>query len=363
MKIEGAQFGQLQGGANDAADAAPQQGAWRGETVTVERSIASQLADAAEELTFSQSEKEEEKEVSERKMQAPRLAELMQVQQIMDYLSLLGGEHNQEKLKELVARLSNGARPGEAVGEAFAEPAKQFLALNYALRHFEEQGGPEELLASLRQQLEELNEDHYQAIWADLNTAGAAQAFGGGNEAQADSFRECYRETVLGREALGETFNSVLQRFGKDDLSRSIGMLIRAAGDDLSARGPSTAPAELQSILEDLYQLKVLVTVLEGCNEVADRLARDFGKSGLRAEDMMSKLVGLTGERWITSDRVSAVARDMGVYGVEERIAFLKGTRDILRDMPLKIFAEPETRDKLLGAAQEALDLAIEEEE
>lgn len=366
MKIEGAQFGQLGLQAGDQpAHAEGRQGSWRGETLTVQKSAASLLADAAEEMTFAQAEKEEEKDVSERKVHAPRGMEIPQIQEIMNYLELLGDENDQEKLQELLAKLK-GAGGGDAAGIArgsFGDPSRQFLALGFATRHFEAEGGDPELAAGLREVLEEFHEDNAQAIWAGLNTAGAARDFADGDAGRADSFRECYRETVLGREGLAETFGSVLQRFGGDDMPRTVAFLIRAAGDDLSARGPSTPPAELKSIMEDLYQLEVLATVLESCHEMAGGLARDFGVHGLSGETLATRLVGLTGERWVPADRFSRLADDMGVTDVEARISFLQRSRLILRELPLKVFADPETRDKLLGAAQEALDLAIENEE
>lgn len=366
MKIEGAQFGQigLQGG-DQPSHAEGRQGSWRGETLTVQKSAASLLADAAEEMTFAQAEREEEKDVTERKVRAPRGLDIPQIQEIMDYLELLGDGNDQEKLQELVSKLkdSGGRDAAGSARDAFGDPSRQFLALGYAVRHFQGEGADPELATGLAQALEEFHEDNAQAIWAGLNTAEAARDFAGGDADRADGFRECYRETVLGREALADTFNAVLQRFGGDDMPRTIGFLIRAAGDDLSARGPSTPAAELKAIMEDLYQLEVLATVLESCHEAAAGLARDFGVRGIPGETLATRLVGLTGERWVPADRFARLADDMGATDVEARISFLQRSRLILREMPLKVFADPETRDKLLGAAQEALDLAIENEE
>lgn len=365
MRIDGVQHGQvsLQGDVGgQSVDA--QRGSLRGETVTVEKSATSMLADAAEELTFAQAEREEEKDISERKVHVPRGLEILQIQEIMNYLRALGDGDNQHKLEKLVASLkgSGGAAAGQMIREAFGDVSQQFLALNYLVGHFEGKGGDPELAAALREELEALHEEHYQAIWAGLNTVKAVDAFADGDPGCAQELRECYRETVLGREALADTFNSLLQRFGSSDLKRSIDFLVRAVGDDLSARGPSTPPSELRSILEDLYQLRTLATVLEGCNEIVAALDKDFGIRGLPVDDLMKRIVSLTGERWITSDRFTGLARDMGVTDTEARINFLKRVKDVVKDIPLKVFPDIDTRDKLVSTAQEALDLAIEEE-
>lgn len=366
MRLEGLHNAQVGAQNEDGLSATPQQtGSWRGESLSVQKTAATLLADAAEELTFAQAEREEEKDISERRMDAPGAANIPQIQEIMEYLEQMGDENDQAKLEQLSAKLraSGGAGAGQAVADAFGDVSKQFLALSYLVRHFEGGGGEGDALDEIRAALEELHEDRGPEIRAGLNSAARAREYADGDANRAESLRECYRETVLGRESLGETFNSVLERFGSKNVRRSIEFLVRAAGDDLGSRGPSTDPAELKSILEDLYQLEVLATVLDGCNEMSAAMERDFSVFTVEPEALMKRLIGLTGERWITSDRVAGLGRDMGVYDVEANVGFLSRLRGILREMPLKVFTDPESRDRLLSAAQEALDLAIEEED
>lgn len=364
MRVDGLHNPQMGAQGDDRLNTATQQqGAWRGETVAVEKSAASLLADAAEEMTFAQAEREEEKDVSERRVRGAGLMNIPQIQEIMDYLALLGDQSDQAKLEELTSKLasSGGMGAGQAVKDAFDDVSKQFLALGYALHQFE-QNGDTDAAALVRDAMEDLHEDHGPQIRAGLNSAGAAHEFAGGNAGQAESFRESYRETVLGREALGETFTSLLQRFGVDDVGRSIHFLVRAAGDDLSARGPSTSPVELQSIMDDLYQLEVLATVLDNCHDLKQAMERDFDIHSVKVDVLMNKLVGLTGERWVTSDKITGLTRDMGVTDVEANISFLTRIKGLMREVPVKTFADPESRDKVLGAVQEALDMAIEDE-
>lgn len=342
-----------------------QQGSWRGETVSVQKSAASLLADAAEEMTFAQAEREEEKEISERRVHTPGVTNIPQIQEIQEYLEQMGEESDQAKLEELASKLAGAGGQGarELAAGAFGDVSKQFLALGHALRHFEGEGGDPEVAERLREAIEDLHEDRGPEIRAGLNTVAAAKAFAESDPGKGDSFRECYRETVLGRESLGATFTSILQRFGAKDVGRSIQFLTRAAGDDLSARGPSTSPAELKSLIEDLYHLEVLATALDACHEIDHTMRRDFGVTSVKVDTLMSKLVGLTGERWISGDRVAGLSRDMGISNAEANISFLTRVKSTLREFPLKVFNDPESRDKVLSAAQEALDQAIEEEE
>lgn len=364
MRVDGGQFSQMGSQIDGGAGGASQQGVWRGESLSVISAASSPLADAAEELTFAQAEREEEKDVSERRVRPAGPAQVPQIQEIMAYLELLGDEDHQAKLDELASKLraSGGAGGGQAAREAFGDVSQQFLALGYLLRRFEDEGEAA-AAAKLRDDIEALVDDHGPAIRAGINTATVTNIFADGEASQAASFRECYRETVLGHEALGETFNAILERFGADDTRRSISFLIRAAGEDLAARGPSTPAAELRSIINDLYQLEVLATVLDGCHDLKAAMERDFAVMGIAIDRLMKSLVGLAGERWISADRFAGLTRDMQVSEVPAKISFLTRTKGILRDMPPAIFAEPESRDKLLQAVQEALDLAIEDED
>ncbi|MOA48650.1 TyeA [compost metagenome] len=47
---------------------------------------------------------------------------------------------------------------------------------------------------------------------------------------------------------------------------------------------------------------------------------------------------------------------------VEGRIAFLSGVRAVLKDLPISVYADSDTRQSVLNAAQLALDAAIDEE-
>lgn len=355
--------GQQVGQSNrDAAQAGvQQQGTWRGEVVRVETSESSLLADAAEELTFAQSESADEKRLSERKIESGRRVDLLVIEDITTYLDAMKDQSGPEELAGLAKMMQErGGGAAELVRQSFSDVSQQYLALSYLARHFE--GSDPALYEEALDALEELVEDHGPAIRAGLNTVDAAAGFGEGDAAKIASFRESYRETVLGRPSLHETFTSVLERFGADDLPRALHFLVKAVGDDLTARGPSLRGDELRSVLEDVYQLEVLATVLDGCRDLAASMEKNFGVASLSVKDLMSKLVGLTAERWITSSSITGMAQNFGVNATEAKIAFLTQVKTMAREFPLKIFPEIETRDKLLTAIQDALDQAIEEE-
>jgi type III secretion protein W len=75
------------------------------------------------------------------------------------------------------------------------------------------------------------------------------------------------------------------------------------------------------------------------------------------------EVISLTGERWVTAARFTSLANDLQVTGIPARIAFFTGLKVMLRDLPPKVFSDPDTRDALMKAIQGALDEAIESEE
>ena len=75
------------------------------------------------------------------------------------------------------------------------------------------------------------------------------------------------------------------------------------------------------------------------------------------------EVIRLTGERWVTSSRLTSLAGELGVHAIPARIAFFTGLKAMIRDLPPKVFADAEAREALMRAVQGALDEAIDREE
>lgn len=78
---------------------------------------------------------------------------------------------------------------------------------------------------------------------------------------------------------------------------------------------------------------------------------------------LMKDLINLTGEKWVSAQRFSAMADRWELNDAQARITFLTGVKGLLRDMPEKVFPDLDQRQSIISAAQEALDAAIELEE
>ncbi len=319
------------------------------------------LTDAAEELSLHMAEKTEEKTHAERKVKAERPMQVMDTAEIEELLDETHDVEAQAKLDQLGRALLSGASPRQAAADAFQDISQQYLGLQYALKKGESEGAPAEVLEALRDALADMEMESGPEIRAGINTLRAAGGFAGDLAGVAD-FQRTYRDVVLGEVGLAKTLNLAIERFGDKDVGRGLKQLIQALGMDLAAAQPSTEPARLQSLVQDLYQLEVAVTVLEGCNELAAS-QRARGSSGIDGTKLMRDLVSVTGERWVSASRFTGIADSNQVRDLDARIPFLTQIKLMLKDLPVQIFPDADTRQSILSASQEALDQAIDQEE
>lgn len=82
-----------------------------------------------------------------------------------------------------------------------------------------------------------------------------------------------------------------------------------------------------------------------------------------QAFELMKELVAITGEKWVSASRFTAIVDRFGIRSTQNRILFLTGVKTLMRDIPVQVFPDMDARQAILHAAQEALDRAIEQED
>lgn len=359
-----AAFERPRGRTGDGAKMLGQMGAEQLE-VEIEASL---LADAAEEISLHHSERAESKHVAERKKELARPRSLMSSQEIESYIDdAEDGEEGEgsSKLVVLVQRVMSGqGDPGVHARQVFLRPTSQYLGLQYTLQHGEREGASEQTLEALREALDDLEMEHGPRIRADINIIAVA-AEGKPGASAVEEFQSTYVDLVLGDSSLTGTLKLVLNQYGETGLAQGMERLQRALGRDLAAARPSADPTRLQSLVQDLYHLGVASTVLEGCRDLLALMQSRHGnpmKAGAPVE-LMSNLVDLSSETWVSSTRFTQLAEKSGAQQEGAQINFLTGIKVLMRDMPPQIFVDRDQRDGVLKAAQEALDIAIDREE
>jgi type III secretion protein W len=340
-------------------------GTLAGEQVRV-KDASSMLADGAEEISLHHSDKVESKKISERKLESQGLRELMKIDEIRQYLDAAGQGGDPKRLAELAKRMQSGEQnPRELARQQSREPADQYVLLQHALQDAIENKLAPEVIERLEDALADLELEAGPQIRAGLNSLGTLSELAR-NPGELEALRSTYRDVVLGDGSLAQTLKLALERLGGTtgaEFQRGLQGLVKALGADLSSARPSTEPNRLQALVQDLYQLEVCATVLDACHELSAKLQEKHGAAPLPAVELMKELVAVTGERWVGGSRFTDLAGRFNLHDTGAQIAFLTSTKAMMRDLPVKVFPDPESRQTVLDATQSALDDAIEKEE
>lgn len=337
-------------------------GQFAGQQVQVDNGD-SMLSDAATEISLHHGEQLESKHAAERRKAGWRALEALSAEAIQAYMQQALVCAGADELAQLAQRLLSGqGDPARLARQAYGEASSQFMALHYALQQGERDGAAKEVLTDLRESLQDLEMLHGPAIRADINTLGtAAQA--GATRRDIARFQADYRDVVLGEASLAGTLKLALERFGEQDFSVGLQRLIQALGQDIAATQPSCAPARLQTLSSDLFQLGIVASVLDGCKSLQSMLMRKYALAGMPPAELMRGLLDLSAEKWPSAQRFTSLSERCGARAAEPQVHFLTGIKGLLRDMPPCVFVSPDQRESVFKAAQDALDAAIDREE
>lgn len=358
-----------------SADAQAQSGVWQGRPISVAASDEDILSDAAEEISFARAEHVEARKLEDRKIEESPEFDLPPIEAILAYLNATGDAYAEERLKQFVDALKRNAQrsdinqhrtnsPRNEARRRFDGPTEQYLALSYAVTALSSSGSDHALLDQVRDALQDLHEEEGRGIHANLNTVDVAAQFGEGDPARFKDFQATYRDAVLDGETLNGMLEHVLNRFGARDYQRTIQHMIRALGSDLSAiQGPSVERTRLHAVLQDMYQMEVLSTLLEGCQRLVDRMSTRHALAGAGGGELLRDLVSASADRWSNAARFMAIADKHDIKDIAPRITFLSGLKILAADIPVKVFPDVDARSNVLDAVQEAVDIAVDQED
>jgi len=350
-------------------------GLFEGQPV-VQLDHASVLADAADELTQQFSTKVEEKTLRERRLGTPGKSPALTRAQIQALLQALhnGGQNDDQRHEDLLALgrriLRNPQHARQEVARQGGQASEQYLTLLELAELLQDgslgddAGG--RALDAVMDAAAELDTERGDAIWADINTVQAAQAHAAQtlDPTDAQTFRQTYRDTVLGATDLNSTLKLVLESHKERkgaSFTQVMGDMVNALGMDLAAARPSRDPVRLQSLVSDLYQLGVVAAVIDTCDALGQELQTQFGTPALTASALTADLAGLSSERWVDASRFESMARQHRCDAPAScKVAFLAGIRNALKALPLQIFSSTDSRQSILDASQLALDRAID---
>ncbi len=250
------------------------------------------------------------------------------------------------------------------VAKFFEDVSDQYRALMLAENILEKGTESEDLLEHVKQAKDKLMNDSGPAVRAGLNIAKEAINASKEGLGEFQELRDFYRDIILGQTNISGAFKAIRKEYGEGNLDKAIAYLIKAAGNDLAAQGPSLEPSQLKAIIDNMYQVETLSGVDQRLTELLRRIVTNFDVALKGDSEMiMDKLLDLASAYRIKSQEFLQLAEKLGLKALLEQIYFLTGLNEQVRLLPLKIYESPDNRTKLLEASQEALDEVIYEEE
>lgn len=332
-------------------------GTFQGERVSVVSDPSSLLADAAEELTFSQSE-EVERSLSERKENKDKLQ-----RQYMLYVKECEDIH-QEDLDQVLQQLKalghvRSASVLTLIRQAFSDPTHQHAALSHA-RHADPESLSDELKSALDGALETLEVEQGQAVQAGYNIVSVKAE---GLDRPQAGLRMLYRDTVIDFESYEKTFQTLLDKFGPEELPLAVNYLIRALGADMTAVTPSGEKAALKEVSDGLYMVEALATIYREAQELLNMLENRHGARPCTERQLIEPLLRFKDSSMLLEIQVLREMPFLTSANPSQDAELTQGIRELARNMPHKLFGSAEIRQNILNTFQEILDKAIDRED
>jgi type III secretion protein W len=304
--------------------------------------------------------KSENKSLNEKELSVEEAAKLQ--------LNLNDPEHPPERLLRLFERLKNLKDPDqEKIREEVAHDFEDVTDQHIALTFIEEHGDTDatKVLSKLATESKEgLMKESGPQVRAGLNVLQTALNASKEGLGEISQLRDFYRDVVLKHEGILSTYEAIKEEYGTGKLDQAATFLLQSVGNDMSAQGSSIEKSQLKSIIDNLYQVQVLINIYEKLNTLMDRLGENFNLlMTMNGEQLMESLLNFTQNTLIDAQQIIFLAQNIGLSRTAARIYFLTAFFEQTRLIPIKIYPSLEQRSKLLDSEQKALDLTITEEE
>lgn len=321
------------------------------------------LANAAEELTFAV-DTTKEFELEERKDRDREDSAIKRRVQL--YQDLM---HEAGKTKQLdVLKDSLQAKAGKehALREAlrnFPDLTDAWAALQSALEECEQDPAVgEEITTGIREAVAELESQHGAEIKTGLQ--GALSAKGYEEAGSADSLRDLYRQTVFDFESPLHVFRYVQENYAAN-FGKAMDFLFAALSGDIASDSPSMEKTHLEYVHQNLGNVRLLQSAYVQCEALTGRWENVHGvkNSGLSAMGLLGSFTALRDIKYLGAMHIEDIAKTAKAPDIEREVLFLQDIMGMLRNFPVKMFDDEQGLQKVMDAAQQALDKAIERED
>ena len=195
---------------------------------------------------------------------------------IADYYDKLPDLPQDQKLRELAKRfeqfeemLSGGGSGSlssedilQALQEFDSDPSHQFAVLENMRADAAAKGASPDYLAALDAARAHFHEpETARDVKAGFAMAGTAHARADALGGTPEQMRESYREMLRDSKHMGQIFDTLRDFNLAMKFEEVVDTFMGVAGDDIGSFGPSTDPAQLHGVVQELSKLKQLTTL------------------------------------------------------------------------------------------------------
>lgn len=347
-----------------ASSSAQECGTIMGQAAAVVSSPLSLLADAAEELTFAV-DTTKEFELEERK-EKDKISESMR-NRVKMYKDLMHEAGKSQKLDVLKDSIRAKAGKEHALREAlrnFHDFTDSYVALALLFEEFEQdETVPEDVRQGILEAMQELEAEHGEKIRTGLHGAVSAKIFGSG--ITVDEARDLYRDTVCEFQNVNAVFAHIKEKYAAMSFETAMDFLFNAVSSDIQADTPSMEKTHLEFVHNNLSQVRLLQSAYVLCELCVDRWENVHHVRGkpLHAMELLSSIIALREINYLGAMHIDDIARRAKAPDVEHEVLFLQELMAIIRNFPQRLFDDVQGHQKVMDAAQQALDKAIERED
>lgn len=334
------------------------------------------LTDIAEEITFSFSQRADNRRLTDRKLE-PRNA--FPALTHVELVAFLADTHEGEvhaKLLALTAFLSGLAERSAAemqahVETAFATPTQQYAALMYARDHVALADGAQQNHATLSTLCAQYEREYADVLNADVHALPYARAYasaiGAPPSQQASAHGAligAYREAAIYTETLADVLKVVTDHLRVGTLAAGLAQMTHAAGEALRDMGQARGGdlPRVATLVQDLSRLAIVAAALDTCADLHRTLV-GHAVMGFDPDDYLHALVRIVLNEWPTSTQFRDLASTRANQCLPASIAILQNASAVCRALPVHLHVDSQARDRLTNAAQAAIDdiVAIED--
>ncbi len=249
----------------------------------------------------------------------------------------------------------NASASLELVKKFFRDPSLQDAALRFAMAHIPEDDAQH---AELQKAIDTLHKEAGSQIRAGYNIAPIEH-----KDLSPQQARDCYRFHILNYSSYENTFKNLLEEYEPNNLPNTVDFLRKALGADMQALEPSCATAELHEVAEGLYVVQNLSSLYTQADKLCTSSAKRFSGKEPQAKEVMLGILQAKDTHGLTEPSLRRSMPFLATQNPTRDAVFVRGVREIARNLPTKLYASEDQRQKVLSALQQNLDKAIDREE